>query len=144
MKAVVVEEPGPPQVLGLRNRPIRTPEPGWVLIEVKAFGLNRSEIFTRLGHFPTVKLPRILGIEAVGVVASAPGGDQIRSGLGSQRLKGQVTAPFEQKIDFIGLCRAMLRVAETEAYPTGRGAPYQFRIVWFAPPLRLIPKAPLG
>jgi NADPH:quinone reductase-like Zn-dependent oxidoreductase len=46
-----------------------------VLIEVRAFGLNRSEMFTRRGLSPGVKFPRILGIEAVGVVAEAPGGE---------------------------------------------------------------------
>ena len=39
-----------------------------MLIRVKAFGLNRSEMFTRQGHSPNVKFPRILGIEAVGLV----------------------------------------------------------------------------
>jgi len=38
-----------------------------------AVGLNRSELFTRQGHSPSVKCPRILGIECVGVVEAAPG-----------------------------------------------------------------------
>lgn len=38
-----------------------------------AFGLNRSEMFTRQGHSPTVKFPRILGIEAAGIIEEAPG-----------------------------------------------------------------------
>jgi NADPH:quinone reductase-like Zn-dependent oxidoreductase len=42
---------------------------------VKAFGLNRSELFTRQGHSPSVVFPRILGIEAVGIVDAAPGGE---------------------------------------------------------------------
>jgi NADPH:quinone reductase-like Zn-dependent oxidoreductase len=46
-----------------------------VLIRIKAFGLNRSEVFTRQGHSPDVKLPRILGIEAAGTVEQAPGGE---------------------------------------------------------------------
>jgi NADPH:quinone reductase-like Zn-dependent oxidoreductase len=46
-----------------------------VLIRVKAFGLNRSELFTRLGHSPNVTFPRILGIEAVGLVEEAPGNE---------------------------------------------------------------------
>jgi NADPH:quinone reductase-like Zn-dependent oxidoreductase len=45
----------------------KVPE-NWVLIEVKAFGLNRSEMFTRQGHSPDVKFPRIQGIECVGVI----------------------------------------------------------------------------
>ena len=73
MKAVVVERPGPPEVLTLQERPVPQPKPGWVLIRVRAFGLNRSELFTRQGHSPSVTLPRILGIEAVGEVVAAPG-----------------------------------------------------------------------
>ena len=34
-----------------------------------AFGLNRSELFTRQGHSPNVQFPRVLGIEAVGEIA---------------------------------------------------------------------------
>ncbi len=39
---------------------------------MKAFGLNRSEVFTRQGHSPGVRFPRLLGIECVGVVEEAP------------------------------------------------------------------------
>jgi NADPH:quinone reductase-like Zn-dependent oxidoreductase len=46
-----------------------------VLIRVKAFGLNRSELFTRQGHSPGVKFPIVLGIEATGVVEETPGGE---------------------------------------------------------------------
>ncbi len=75
MQAVVIYEPGGPEVLKLEEWPVPTPRPGWVLIRVKAFGLNRSELFTRQGHSPNVKFPRILGIEAVGVVEEAPDGE---------------------------------------------------------------------
>jgi NADPH:quinone reductase-like Zn-dependent oxidoreductase len=73
MKAVVIHEPGEPEVLKVENIPIPTPQAGQVLIRVKAFGINRSEMFTRQGHSPGVKFPRVLGIEAVGVVEEAPG-----------------------------------------------------------------------
>ena len=73
MKAVVIERPGPPGVLTLQERPVPKPETGWVLVKVKAFGINRSELFTRQGHSPSVRFPRILGIEAVGQVVEAPG-----------------------------------------------------------------------
>jgi len=75
MKAVVIYEAGGPEVLKVENRPIPTPTNGQVLIRVKAFGVNRSELFTRQGHSPGVKFPRVLGIEAVGVVEEAPGGE---------------------------------------------------------------------
>jgi NADPH:quinone reductase-like Zn-dependent oxidoreductase len=75
MKAAVIYEAGGPEVLKLETRPVPTPRSGDVLIRVKAFGLNRSELFTRQGLSPGVKFPRILGIEAVGIVEAAPGGE---------------------------------------------------------------------
>lgn len=75
MKAAVIYEAGGPEVLRLENRATPTAKPGEVLIRVKAFGLNRSELFTRQGHSPNVRFPRILGIEAVGTVEDAPGGE---------------------------------------------------------------------
>ncbi len=75
MKAAVMHEPGGPEVLKIETRPVPKPAAGEVLIRVRAFGLNRSELFTRQGHSPGVKLPRILGIEAVGEVEEAPGGE---------------------------------------------------------------------
>jgi NADPH:quinone reductase-like Zn-dependent oxidoreductase len=75
MKAVVVHRPGGPEVLEIEDLPIPEPERGEVLIRVKAFGLNRSELFTRQGHSPGVKFPRVLGIEAVGLVEEAPNGE---------------------------------------------------------------------
>jgi NADPH:quinone reductase-like Zn-dependent oxidoreductase len=75
MRAVVLDAPGPPEALQVREVPIPQPRTGWVLIEVKAFGLNRSELHTRLGLAEGVTFPRVLGIEATGVVAAAPGGE---------------------------------------------------------------------
>jgi len=75
MKAVVIRKPGAPEVLAIEELPVPRPAPGWVLIRVKAFGLNRSELFTRQGHSPGVKFPRVLGIEAVGIVEQATGGE---------------------------------------------------------------------
>ena len=75
MKAVVVRQPGGPEVLKVEQWPIPVPEAGQVRIAVKAFGLNRSELFTRQGHSPSVTFPRVLGIEAVGIVDAAPGGE---------------------------------------------------------------------
>jgi NADPH:quinone reductase-like Zn-dependent oxidoreductase len=75
MKAAVMYAPGGPEVLKLESRPIPVPQPGQVLIRVRAFGLNRSELFTRQGFSADVHFPRILGIEAAGTVEEAPGGE---------------------------------------------------------------------
>lgn len=75
MRAIVLDAPGPVEALTIRELPIPTPRPGWVLIRVRAFGLNRSELHTRLGLADGVTFPRVLGIEATGVVADCPGGE---------------------------------------------------------------------
>ena len=75
MRAIVLDAPGPATALTIRELPVPEPEPGWVLIRVLAFGLNRSELHTRLGLAEGVTFPRVLGIEATGVVARCPGGE---------------------------------------------------------------------
>jgi NADPH:quinone reductase-like Zn-dependent oxidoreductase len=75
MEAIVLDAPGPPEALHFSRLPIPVPQPGQVLIRVKAFGLNRSELHTRLGLADGVTFPRVPGIEATGVVAAAPGGE---------------------------------------------------------------------
>ncbi len=74
MRAIIIHEPGGPEVLKLEERPIPKAEHGKVLIRVKAFGLNRSEMYTRQGHTPDFTYPRVLGIECAGVVEECPSG----------------------------------------------------------------------
>lgn len=94
MKAVVIREPGGPEVLKIERVPVPEPVAGKVLIRVKAFGLNRSEMFTRQGLSPGVRFPRILGIEAVGTVASAPGGE-FREGVTVATVMGGMGRDFD-------------------------------------------------
>jgi len=87
MKAAVIHKAGGPEVLRIEERAIPVPKNGEVLIQVKAFGLNRSELFTRQGHSPGVNFPRVLGIEAVGIVENAPSdefhrGDIVATAMG--------------------------------------------------------------
>jgi NADPH:quinone reductase-like Zn-dependent oxidoreductase len=49
MRAIVLDAPGPAEALTIRRLPVPRPAEGWVLIAVRAFGLNRSELHTRLG-----------------------------------------------------------------------------------------------
>lgn len=70
MRAVVLSGPGPVENLTVVELPVPQPPPGWVRVKVGAFGLNRSELHTRLGLAEGVTFPRVPGIEAVGVVDS--------------------------------------------------------------------------
>lgn len=72
MKTAVTTKAGKPNVIKIQEVTQPVVKSGWVLIQVKAFGLNRSELFTRRGDSPNVKFPRIQGIECVGMVENDP------------------------------------------------------------------------
>lgn len=72
MKAAVTVNTGNPDVIQFQEVPMPDVKSGWVLIKIKAFGLNRSELFTRRGDSPGVEFPRIQGIECVGIVEEDP------------------------------------------------------------------------
>src|SRR5215471_15665311 len=71
MRAAVCVRAGGPDVLEVRELPVPDARDGWSLVQVKGAGLNRSELRTRQGHSPSVRFPRVLGIECVGVVAAS-------------------------------------------------------------------------
>lgn len=76
MKAVIITQPGAPDVLQLQDYP--TPEAGTeeVLIEVKAAGLNRADVSQRKGSYPAPPgVPaNILGLEVAGIVVKCGAG----------------------------------------------------------------------
>ncbi|KAJ6466529.1 chaperonin 10-like protein [Mycena vitilis] len=76
MRAVVCPSVpiSPAQLVYTTTHPAPQPKAGHVLIRIKAFGLNRSELYTRQGQSPGLVFPRVLGIECVGVVKDAGGG----------------------------------------------------------------------
>jgi NADPH:quinone reductase-like Zn-dependent oxidoreductase len=94
MQAAVVERPGGPEVLEVRE--VLRPEarPGWSLVRVKGFGLNRSELMTRQGHSPNVRFPRILGIECVGVLED-PSDSGLAAGTVVAAVMGEMGRAFD-------------------------------------------------
>jgi NADPH:quinone reductase-like Zn-dependent oxidoreductase len=72
MRAMVITEPGGPEVLQVRDVPEPVPGEGELLIRVKAFGINHAETHMRKGEWP--QATPISGIEAVGTVEDDPSG----------------------------------------------------------------------
>jgi NADPH2:quinone reductase len=93
MKAWVIREAGGPEKLRLENLEVPSPRPGWALIRIRAFGLNRSEWFTRRGESPTVQFPRVLGIECVGEIVDA-GGMKLETGATVAAIMGGMGRRF--------------------------------------------------
>jgi NADPH:quinone reductase len=72
MRAIVINRYGDPDVLSIEQRPDPKPQPGHVLIEVKAFGVNHAETHMREGKWP--EATEISGIECAGLVKADPDG----------------------------------------------------------------------
>src|SRR5688572_20199099 len=71
MKAIEIQQPGPPDVLRLTDRPDPFPGAGEILIDVAAAGVNRPDVFQRLGKYPPIPgVTDIPGLEVAGIVAA--------------------------------------------------------------------------
>ncbi|MEN5085922.1 zinc-binding alcohol dehydrogenase family protein [Sphingobacterium faecium] len=94
MNAIVLYQTGAAENLNLVDKPLPVVKLGHVLIKVKAFGLNRSELMTRKGLSPDVLLPRVLGIECVGEVEDDPSG-HLRKGQQVAAFMGGMGRDFD-------------------------------------------------
>lgn len=70
-------------------------KPGWTRIKVLGFGINHSEIFTREGKSPSVKFPRILGIEVVGVVDETSSPKTLKKGQKVVSIMGEMGRAYD-------------------------------------------------
>lgn len=70
MRAIVIREPGGPEVLALRDVPEPSPPPSFVRVAVRYAGVNRADLLQRAGLYPApAGVPAdIPGLEYSGVV----------------------------------------------------------------------------
>lgn len=95
MKAVVLSEPTPAEKVRLTEVPVPQVCPGWVLVKVKAFGLNHSEQILRISEIQAdyIHKPLIPGIECVGEIAD-PSDSHFRKGEKVAALMGGMGRGF--------------------------------------------------
>jgi len=75
MRAVVIREPGGPEVLEIEDRPIPVVGEDEVLIAVAAAGVNRPDVMQRKGLYPPPPgASDVPGLEVAGMVAQVGGG----------------------------------------------------------------------
>jgi len=134
MKAIVFEEFGGPEKLQIKDVEKPEPKEGFVLIRVKAFGLNHAELHMRKGEWPEY-MP-ISGIECVGIVEACPGGEikpgtavaALMGGLG-RTLNGSyaeyTNAPITNVVSF-GSTEPPLPWEELAALPESYATAYTF------------------
>ncbi len=96
MRAAVAERPDGPEGLVVKQVPRPEPRPGWALVKVEAFGLNRSEYMTLRGWSgDDVRFPRILGIECTGTIAEVAEGSQLAPGATVAAVMGGMGRSFD-------------------------------------------------
>lgn len=90
MRAVIISEPGGPQVLAVRTIPAPVPGRGEVRVAVRAAGVNRADLLQRRGLYPPPPgwPEEVPGLEYAGQVEST--GDGVRSCKVGDRVMGLV------------------------------------------------------
>jgi NADPH:quinone reductase-like Zn-dependent oxidoreductase len=107
------------------------PSRGLILRHYRAFGLNRSELFTRRGQSPSVKFPRILGIEAVGLVENAPGGEFRKGDVVATAMGGMGRQFDGGYAEYTCVPVTQAQVMETELdWPTLGAIPEMLQTAW--------------
>ena len=95
MRAWQLDGPGTTDAFRLVERPTPTAPDGHVVVAVGAFGLNRSELFSRRGmSSPDFTFPRVLGLECVGRVHD-PGTTDLAAGERVMALMGGMGRSFD-------------------------------------------------
>ena len=133
MRAVIITQPGGPEVLRLEEVPDPVPGPGEVLVAVAAAGLNRADVLQRQGPYPPPPgSPPYPGMECSGriielgpEVAGWQVGDEVCALLGGGAYAEQVAVPQGQLLpvpDGVSLVDA---AALPEATCTIQGTVYQ-------------------
>lgn len=90
MQAVVMHEPGGPEVLQYETVPTPYPGPGEVLLRVHATTVNHADLHHRSGRFVIEKpLPHILGLDVSGEIA------MLGQGVEGWSVGDRVVATFE-------------------------------------------------
>lgn len=95
MKAVIIKEAGGPEKLIYEDVPTPEVKEGWSLVKVRGFGINHSEIYTRKGLSPSVKFPRILGIECVGIISETTDEEKLPVGQKVISIMGEMGRAFD-------------------------------------------------
>lgn len=104
MRAVVIDEPGGPEVLQVRDVPDPVPAPDEVLITITTAGVNRADIAQREGFYPPPPgAPLYPGMECAGRIAAVGSnvagwrpGDEVCALLAGGGYAEQVAVPTGQ------------------------------------------------
>jgi NADPH:quinone reductase-like Zn-dependent oxidoreductase len=119
VRAVVITEVGPPEVLRVEERPDPEPGPGQVAIDVRACGVNFADTMARVGLYPDAPdLPAVVGYEVAGVRADT--GERVLAGT---RFGGYASRVVVGEDDVVPLPEAL-------SFEQGAAIPVNYATAW--------------
>lgn len=131
MKAIVITEPGAPDVLRLLDVPAPEPGEGEIRVRVEAAGLNRADLLQRQGHYPAPPgfpddipgLEYAGTVDAVGpnVVVWSPG-DRVMGLVGGGGCAEYVVVPTDEALPIPEGMSSERAAAIPEAFITAHDA----------------------
>jgi NADPH:quinone reductase-like Zn-dependent oxidoreductase len=110
MKAIRIHEDGGPEVLRYEEAPDPEPQPGEVLVRLRAASLNHLDLWIRKG-LPSVPKPRILGADGAGIREDT--GERVVINPGLEH--GERITVIGEHMD--GTHAELIAVPETNVYP---------------------------
>jgi NADPH:quinone reductase-like Zn-dependent oxidoreductase len=122
MRAIVLDKFGGLDSLVYKDIPKPEPKAGYVVIQIKAFGINHAEMHMRRGEW--AEAAEVSGIECVGVVESCPGGEfpigakvaALMGGLG-RTINGSYAEYTSAPVSNVALIESDLSWADLAAMP---------------------------
>ncbi len=131
MRAIVIREPGGPDVLELRDVPVPEPSRGEVRVRVRATAVNRADILQRLGRYPAppgspVDVP---GLEVAGEIDAV--GDGVRELAFGDRVFGVVSGgAYADHV--VVHARTLARIPDEMTFTDAAAVPEAFVTAWDA------------
>ena len=131
MRAIVMREPGGPEVLEMREVPTPEPSRGEVRVRVRATAVNRADLLQRMGHYPAPPgaPPDILGLEFAGEVDAL--GDGVAELARGDRVMGLAGGGgYAEHI--VVHARTLARIPEPMSFADAAAIPEAFVTAWDA------------
>jgi NADPH:quinone reductase len=139
MRAIVIDEPGGPEVLSWREVPVPEPARGEVRVRVRATAVNRADLLQRMGLYPAPPdaPQQIPGLEFAGEIDAV--GDGVTQWKTGERVFGLVGGgAYAQQLVTHGDCVA--RMPESLSFEDAAAIPEAFITAWDA----MVTQARLG
>ena len=131
MRAIVIREPGGPEVLELREVPTPEPSRGEVRVRIRATAVNRADLLQRLGKYPAPPgAPAdIPGLEIAGEVDAI--GDGVTELAKGDRVFGLVSGGgYAEQV--VTHARTLARIPEPMQFADAAAIPEAFVTAWDA------------